>query len=182
MLEDQERDVPTFCYLLVYSNFPRFFSWAVIFEVFRASAAPQQRSEVNCRDSRGDWVTRMKALLGPVESPFRAQLNFCKGAESRETFIAHCGFPFLPWIWADEACSCRCVLVSKLFKEQFSPNCNIKTETMCFRWFFYVSCFFHSFKLCHVSLKTGQQPRSNASVVAKFLFVNTFWWKLFIRT
>ena len=58
---------------------------------------------VNCRDSRGDWVAWFKALLGPVESPFRARVNSCEGNAFRRTYIVHCGYTFVSCTITDEA-------------------------------------------------------------------------------
>lgn len=65
---------------------------------FRCSAR-----RVNCRDSRGDWVAWFKALLGPVESPFRARVNSCEGNAFRRTYIVHCGYTFVSCTITDEA-------------------------------------------------------------------------------
>ena len=65
---------------------------------FRCSAR-----RVNCRDSRGDWVAWFKALLGPVESPFRARVNSCERNAFRRTYIVHCGYTFVSCTITDEA-------------------------------------------------------------------------------
>ena len=65
---------------------------------FRCSAR-----RVNCPDSRGDWVAWFKALLGPVESPFRARVNSCERNAFRRTYIVHCGYTFVSCTITDEA-------------------------------------------------------------------------------
>lgn len=155
-LEGLENEVSTCCHLQRYANFWRFLSRAVIFEVWWTSAVlciNARRALPQLPWPRGDWVAWIKAPLGPVESPFRTRLNFAKGGESLETFIALTAFQLSP------SYSVMKLVTFELFRfrrRATSPICYFHTQksgALSYSSFLKLPVSFNNFREKRVPLK-----------------------------